>query len=129
MSVTTRFAPSPTGLLHLGHAHAALVAWGLSRPGRWSAGYGWTLAALVLCAALVAGSWSATHSRLEGKELAVVLDETVEVLAGPGENNATLFTVHEGLTLEVRARRAEWIQVTLPNGLNGWLAVRSVGIV
>ena len=26
MSTTTRFAPSPTGLLHLGHAHSALIA-------------------------------------------------------------------------------------------------------
>ncbi len=26
MTITTRFAPSPTGLLHLGHAHAALTA-------------------------------------------------------------------------------------------------------
>lgn len=29
-SLTTRFAPSPTGLLHLGHAYAALFAWRLA---------------------------------------------------------------------------------------------------
>jgi glutamyl-Q tRNA(Asp) synthetase len=29
--VTTRFAPSPTGFLHLGHAHSALFGWRLAR--------------------------------------------------------------------------------------------------
>jgi glutamyl-Q tRNA(Asp) synthetase len=31
MSIVTRFAPSPTGLLHLGHAFSALVAWRRAR--------------------------------------------------------------------------------------------------
>ncbi|HEV2547644.1 MAG TPA: tRNA glutamyl-Q(34) synthetase GluQRS [Stellaceae bacterium] len=30
-SIVTRFAPSPTGLLHLGHAYSALVAWRAAR--------------------------------------------------------------------------------------------------
>ena len=28
---TTRFAPSPTGLLHLGHAHSAIEGWRRAR--------------------------------------------------------------------------------------------------
>jgi tetratricopeptide (TPR) repeat protein len=111
-------------------AVAALVAWGLARPGRWNPVYGWSTAALVLALAIVAASWSVTHERLAGRPLAVVLQPSVEVLAGPAVNNATLFTVHEGLTVEVRGEAgSDWIQVSLPNGLTGWMPAESVGVV
>jgi tetratricopeptide (TPR) repeat protein len=108
---------------------AALLSIGLLKPGRWRAAHGWSLAALILVLALCAASWQATYQRLEGRRIAVVLDQAVEVLAGPGDNNPALFTVHEGLTLEVRSSRQDWIQVSLPNGLNGWLSADSVGLL
>ncbi len=108
---------------------AGVVAWCSARPGGWSPAAGWLLAALLLALSTGAISWRVTYQRLEGKQLAVVLESAVEVLAGPDENNATLFTVHEGLTVEVRADRGEWYQVSLPNGLSGWLRRDAVGEV
>lgn len=106
-----------------------LLAFKLSRPGRWDASAGWTVAVLIILALLVAVSARSTYERLEGQRLGVVLDDAVEVLAGPGENNPTLFTIHEGLTLEIRSDRKDWVQVSLPNGLNGWIPGGSLGQV
>jgi tetratricopeptide (TPR) repeat protein len=105
---------------------AALVTWCTARPGGWTPAGGWVLAASLLAASLVAASWQATLRRLDDRRFAVVTQQVADVLAGPGENNATLFTVHEGLTLRVRAEREDWMQVGLPNGLNGWIADRAV---
>jgi tetratricopeptide (TPR) repeat protein len=110
-------------------AAAGVIAWRSSKPGGWSPAWGWTLAALVLAASIAGLSWSTTLHRLEGAPLAVVLDPAVDVLAGPGENNAALFTVHEGLTVEVRSEREDWVQVSLPNGLNGWVPRKALGVV
>jgi tetratricopeptide (TPR) repeat protein len=105
---------------------AALFAWCLSRPGGWTARHGWVLAVLLVAMVAAVSSWYVTLDRLDGRRSAVVLVEVAEVLAGPGYSNPTLFTVHEGLTLEIRAEREDWLQVSLPNGLNGWIARRSV---
>ena len=110
-------------------AVAGLIGWCSARPGGWNAGAGWVLAGLALVLVLAVASWQVTAERLEGRRTAVVLEDSVEVLAGPGDNNATLFTIHEGLTVQVRADRGEWFQVSLPNGLSGWLLRDSVGVV
>jgi len=126
-----RIGPDRQALLALGlvWAAAAVIAWRSSKPGGWSPAWGWTLATLVVLACVAGLSWSATLNRLEGAALAVVLEPAADVLAGPGENNAALFTVHEGLTVEVRSEREDWVQVSLPNGLNGWIPRKALGVV
>ena len=104
---------------------AALLAWCSARPQGWKVAHGWTLTGLALLLVLAVGSWYATMHRLGGQRSAVILDQVVEVLAGPGHSNPALFTVHEGLTVRIRAEREEWLQVSLPNGLNGWVSKSS----
>lgn len=108
----------------------SLITWGLVRSRGFSPTFGWALAVLLVAATLSAGSWWVTYERLEGRKLAVVLEPTVEVLAGPDLNNTTLFTVHEGLGVRVRSdERGGWIQVSLPNGLTGWVPAAAIGVV
>ncbi|HEU4403582.1 MAG TPA: SH3 domain-containing protein, partial [Candidatus Polarisedimenticolia bacterium] len=57
---------------------------------------------------------------------AIVMQDKVDVRAGPAEDNTVLFTVHEGTRVEVRSRVDGWYQVSLPSALSGWLPVASV---
>jgi tetratricopeptide (TPR) repeat protein len=100
---------------------AGIVTWCGSRSGGFTPLWGWTLAALVLTSVLVFLSWRATWFRLEGTPRAVILKASVEALAGPGLNNAALFTLHEGIAVTIESEREGWLQVSLPNGLTGWV--------
>jgi len=100
---------------------AGIVTWCGSRPRGFTPGWGWTLAASVLFTGLIFLSWRATWSRIEGTPRAVILKASVDALAGPGLNNAPLFTLHEGTTVSIQSEREGWLQVTLPNSLTGWV--------
>ena len=108
-------------LLVLAWLLAGIVTWCGSRAGGFTPAWGWTLAGTLLTTALVFLSWRASWSRLEGTPRAVVLKPSVEALAGPGLNNAPLFTLHEGIAVTIQSEREGWLQVTLPNGLTGWV--------
>lgn len=122
-SVQDRIGPSAQAavLLLLLWLIAAAITWCGSRAGGFTPAWGWTLAAGVLAAFVVFSSWRATWSRLEGTPRAVILKASVEALAGPGLNNASLFTLHEGTAVAIQSERESWLQVTLPNGLTGWV--------
>ncbi len=78
-------------------------------------------------------AWAAVFAGLVWREdstrEAVVLGAAVDVRSGPSTGNPVLFTVHEGLTVEVAADARGWYQVVLPNGWNGWVPADSAELV
>ncbi len=79
---------------------------------------------LLVCAALalVSGAALAAKVRASANRVeAIVLTENAYVRSGPGDANPRLAEIHEGLKVRVLSERDDWYQVTLANGLTGWL--------
>jgi tetratricopeptide (TPR) repeat protein len=56
----------------------------------------------------------------------VITSRAVEVKSGPEPNLATLFSLHEGTTFSIHQQRGDWFQITLKNGLIGWLQSKDI---
>jgi tetratricopeptide (TPR) repeat protein len=59
----------------------------------------------------------AQSNRVEG----VVVTENAYVRSGPGESSPRLAEIHEGLKVKIVGEREGFLQVSLTNGLTGWL--------
>ncbi len=59
----------------------------------------------------------------------VVIEQKVDVRSGPGPENITVFTVHEGIKVRVHESANGWYQISLPNGWNGWLQQNYIRIL
>jgi tetratricopeptide (TPR) repeat protein len=66
-----------------------------------------------------------SQSNLDG----VVVVEKVDVLSGPGTENPTLFSIHEGLKVRVQHELGEWLLISLDNGWSGWVQKAVLGII
>lgn len=77
--------------------------------------------ALLAGASLVA-KLHAESSRVE----AVVVTENAYVRSGPGESSPRLAEIHEGLKVRVLGEREGYFQVSLANGLTGWIPKEQV---
>ncbi len=60
---------------------------------------------------------------------AVVVEQKVDLRSGPGTDNITVFTVHEGIIVRIRGEAEGWYQVSLPNGWSGWLQQNAIRIL
>ena len=112
--------------LAAGFAFAVALAAGSERV-RKAASY---LATALMIPVLLSGGNLALKSYLQATQVyGVVLEREANVLSGAGEENPTLFTVHEGLKVRVYTRAGEWVQVALENGLAGWLPASALEII
>lgn len=64
-------------------------------------------------------SWK-IYEKGHGKK-GVVIEQKVDVRSGPGIENITVFTIHEGIKVRVHGSSNGWYQISLPNGWTGWL--------
>jgi tetratricopeptide (TPR) repeat protein len=76
--------------------------------------------------AITFGSALLYQMRQESAGIGIVMADRVDVRSGPGEENTVLFTVHEGTRMELRHTLEAWTQVSLPNGLSGWVPKSAV---
>jgi len=76
--------------------------------------------------ALTTGVSLLYRGRQDAAPIAIVLEDRIDVRSGPGEENTILFTVHEGTRLDLRNSLERWVQVSLPNGLSGWVPVAAL---
>jgi hypothetical protein len=72
--------------------------------------------------ALLAGASLIAKTRAESIRIeAVVVTENAYVRSGPSESSPRLAEIHEGLKVRVLGEREGFLQVSLANGLTGWV--------
>ena len=106
----------------LGGAALTLVLYDAWRQPQW--GRSSAIVVVVICATLALASGGALASKVNAaanRVEAILLTENAYVRSGPGDANPRLAEIHEGLKVRVISEREGWYQVTLANGLTGWL--------
>jgi tetratricopeptide (TPR) repeat protein len=93
----------------------------------------WRWSAVVLALLWVACGLSVVvdlaHQR--GADEGVVLVDDVVVRKGNGEGFEPQFEqpLHQGVEFEVLDRRADWLQIELPDGKSGWIPAGTAGLI
>lgn len=81
------------------------------------------LVLLVVCGVSLGANLYVQRAIKEG----IVTSPEAIARSGPGEDFTEVFAVHEGTKARLRNVRDQWVQISLPNGLNGWIPSDDVG--
>jgi tetratricopeptide (TPR) repeat protein len=114
-------------LFTLANLFAGICLIGRSRRLRATALYSGLAAALLLVVFGASFAWKIFESvnRRDG----IVVEPKVDIRSGPGAQNVTVFTIHEGSKVRVRSEASGWYLVSLANGWTGWVETSSIRVL
>jgi tetratricopeptide (TPR) repeat protein len=58
---------------------------------------------------------------MEDTHKAIIFEPTLNVKSSPDESGTNLFTIHEGLRVEIRQHLGEWSEIEIADGRVGWV--------
>jgi tetratricopeptide (TPR) repeat protein len=61
------------------------------------------------------------RSYMEDTHKAIVFEPTLNVKSSPSESGTNLFTIHEGLKVEIRQHLGDWSEIEIADGRVGWV--------
>jgi SH3-like domain-containing protein len=67
-----------------------------------------------------------TVDRISNSRCAIVMDERVDIMSGPGDAGVKLFQLHEGARAYVIGVDGDWTEIKLENGNVGWLYTSAI---
>lgn len=73
---------------------------------------------IILCVAVI--FFISSYLTNKQPEAVVIADE-VDVRNGPGENYSKGFVLHEGTEVYIESDSGNWMEISLPNRLKGWI--------
>ena len=94
------------------------IAWPYRRKKRGKAAI--IIGIAMLGMSVILTGYAIMHHLEYGVHRVVVGARELAVKSGPGLDNPTVFTVHEGMTAKVRERRGAWSYIEIPTGFTGW---------
>ena len=60
---------------------------------------------------------------------AVVLEDSVSVLSGPGEDYLSIYLIHAAAEVRIMEKVDNWVRFALPDGRGGWVEEQYIGYV
>lgn len=77
-------------------------------------------------------SWGLAASQkgyVERNTHAIIMESTVDILSAPSAGSSQLFVLHEGTKVKIKDSTEGWLQISLPNGNQGWVSAKSLALI